>query len=69
MVAEAPVAYIPEYWFNFIDKFRIIVVDWSAMQTDCEVYYILGAIKTMLDLEGFMAVFARLVPQFLTLQT
>ncbi len=66
---EFTVAYLPQNWFNLLDRFRVNLVDWSIIQTDCQVYYLLGAVKTLLTLEGFSALIARAVPQSLFFST
>ena len=60
---EALTAYLPWNWFNFIDRLRIDLVDYSTLQQQCQFYNILGAIKQMMSLDGLMGLFSRLLPQ------
>ena len=60
---EALTAYLPWNFFNFMDRLRIDLVDYSTLQQQCQFYNILGSFKTMMSLDGIMALFSRLLPQ------
>ena len=62
-------AYLPQNWFNQLDRIRVNIVDYSIIQTDCQFYYMLGAVRTLLTLEGISALVARAVPQALLFQS
>ena len=61
-VSEAMTGYLPWNWFNFLDRLRTDLVDYSALQQQCQFYNILGQIKGMMSLDGLMALFSRLIP-------
>ncbi len=60
---EAFTMYLPQNWFNFLDRLRIDLVDFATVQQQCQVYNILGALKNMFSLDGFFGLFSRLIPQ------
>ena len=63
LVKVLPTAYLPADWFNLLDTFRTILVDYSSLQQQCQIYNILGSFKQMMSLNGIMALFSRLLPQ------
>ena len=62
-VQEALVMYLPANWFNFIDRLRIDLVDFNAMQVQCQIYNILGELKVIFSVDGLIGLFSRIVPQ------
>ena len=55
-------------WFNFLDRLRIDLVDYNALQTQCQFYNILGELKGIFTLDGLIGLFSRLLPQAFILQ-
>lgn len=66
---EIKIAYLPQNWFNLLDRLRINLYNYSLVQIDCQFYYMLGALKTLMTIEGISALVARAVPQALFFKT
>ena len=51
-----------------MDSLRVILVDFSTLQQQCQFYNILEAEKTIMSMNGLIALFSRLLPQAFVLQ-
>ena len=64
---ELLIMYKPANWFNFLDRLRIDLVDYNALQVQCQFYNILGELKTIFTIDGLIGLFSRMLPQVIIL--
>ena len=66
---EALTAFLPKNWFNFLDRLRVDLNYYAALQQQCQFYNLLEILKGLFTLEGLFSLVSRLVPQSFFLKT
>ena len=61
-------SYLPSYWFNLLDRFRINIDNYSNSLHSCQVHSILTKLQRILTQDGIVETAARLLTQIAILQ-